>query len=67
MPKVIQKPRTLLEISNVPEGLIQELESKPPAYQALFMEAITRIMQNEVLNLLAFMELKENLKEKVKC
>ena len=67
MQKTTQKLRSLLEISNVPEGLIQELEGKPVTYQTLFMEAITQIMQNEVLNLLAFMELKENLKKKVKC
>lgn len=67
MQKGTQKLRSLLEISNVPKGLIQELERKPLTYQTSFMEAITQIMQNEVLNLLAFMELKENLREKVKC
>ena len=59
-----QKLRALLEISNVPEGLIQELESKPEPYQTSFMEAIEQIMRNEVLNLMAFMELREKLKEK---
>lgn len=67
MQKDTQKLRTLLEISNVPEGLIQELEAKPVTYQTSFMEAIEQIMQNEVLNLMVFMELKENLKEKAKC
>jgi hypothetical protein len=59
-----QKLRVLLEISNVPEGLIHELESKSEPYQTLFMEAIEQIMRNEVLNLMVFMELREKLKEK---
>ena len=67
MQKGTQKLRALLEISNVPEGLIQELAAKSLTYQTSFMEAITQIMQNEVLNLLAFMELKENLRKKAKC
>ena len=67
MRKNTQKLRTLLEISNVPEGLIEELVAKPETYQTSFMEAIEQIMRNEVLNLMAFMELKETLREKAKC
>ena len=66
MQKDTQKLRSLLEICNVPETLIQELEVKPPAYQTSFIEAIEQVMRNEVLNLMAFMELKENLREKSK-
>ena len=62
----MQKPnlRSLLKFANVPEGLIQELEAKPEAYQATFLDATLKIMENEVLNLLAFMEMKENLRQK---
>ncbi|MDR3543302.1 MAG: hypothetical protein P4L69_20430 [Desulfosporosinus sp.] len=66
MPKHTQRLRSLLEISNVPEGLIQELEAKPETYQISFMEAIEQITRNEVLNLMAFMEAKENLRAKAK-
>ncbi|HZK83840.1 MAG TPA: ASCH domain-containing protein [Desulfosporosinus sp.] len=58
MQKDTQELRTLLEISNVPETLIQEMEAKPTTYQASFMEAIEQIIKNEVLTLLAFMEIK---------
>ncbi|OLN27157.1 hypothetical protein [Desulfosporosinus metallidurans] len=67
MKKDTQKLRALLEISNVPEGLIRELEAKPVTYQTPFIETIEQIMRNEVLNLTGFMEMRENLKEKVKC
>ena len=67
MQKDTQKLRTLLEISNVPEGLIQELAAKPETYQTSFTEAIEQIMRNEVLNLMAFMQLKETLSQKAKC
>ncbi|MDR3600863.1 MAG: hypothetical protein P4L49_10340 [Desulfosporosinus sp.] len=66
MQKDTQKLRALLEISNVPEGLIQELEAKPLTYQTSFMETTEQIMRIEVLNLMSFMELKENLRVKAK-
>ena len=67
MQKDTQKLRTLLEISNVPEVIIQELVAKPKTYQSSFTEAIEQIMRNEVLNLMAFMQLKETLSQKEKC
>lgn len=56
--------KTLLEIANVPEALIQTIEARSPHYRKTFNDTMRAILQNEVLNFLAFMEIKEDLKEK---
>lgn len=56
--------RPLLELANIPEKLIQEIEAKPLHYREAFGETMQTILQNEVLNLLAFMDVKESIKEK---
>lgn len=56
--------KTLLEIADVPETLIQTIETRSSHYQETFRDTIRIILQNEVLSLLAFMEIKEGLKER---
>lgn len=58
--------RSILETGKVPEAMIQEIESKPLTYRRTFLEAIESILQNKVLNLLAFMEIREHFNEKVR-
>lgn len=66
MQKNPHRLRSILEASKVPETMIQEIESKPLMYRRTFLEAIESILQNEVLNLLAFMEIREHFNEKVR-
>lgn len=58
--------RNILEDSNVPETLIEEIEAKSLTYQIEFINAIRIIMQNEVISLIAFMDTREKLKQKAK-
>lgn len=58
------KLRKILELSLVPEGVIQELENKPPEYRTLFLGTIETIMHNEVINLIAFMEARDSIQKK---
>jgi len=56
--------RIIMETLNVPEVLIHEVETKPTAYQARFVRTIREIMQNEVLNLITFLEMREKIQKK---
>lgn len=59
---MLPKLMTLLRQNNIPEKIISELEQKPPDYQEAFLNALEAIIQNEVLSLHAYMELKDRLK-----
>jgi len=56
--------RQIMETINAPEALIQEIEAKPPDSQAMFVRTIREIMKNEILNLLAFLEARENIQKR---
>lgn len=61
-----EKLRKILELSSVPEGIIREIEEEPVEYQKTLLDALQAIMQNEVINLLAFMETRETIRKKFK-
>ena len=54
----------ILKVANVPDEIIKELENEPAQYREEFLEAIEVILQNEVLNLMAFMQVRRTLKKK---
>lgn len=64
MPDNAKKLRILLEIADIPEKIVQKIEANPLRYQEAFLDAIQTILENEILNLLTFMEMKKNIGEK---
>jgi hypothetical protein len=60
-----EKLKTILEIADVPDDYIQEILAKPKEYRETFLKTIRAIMKDEVINLLAFMDMKKDIKDKM--
>jgi predicted house-cleaning noncanonical NTP pyrophosphatase (MazG superfamily) len=61
---VLPELKKLLKQCKLPDSIIEELEHRPLEYQKDFLDAIQGIMQNEVVSLHAFMEVREAIVKK---